>query len=123
MSKQLHRVPPGVPKRRSKYGAIKVKDPKTGIIFDSKAEHRRFGELMLLARAGQITTPAVHPEYTLSVNGTKIGKYKADFFYVENGKDVVEDVKSSPTMTTASRLRMKVFRACYPNIELRIIRA
>ena len=39
----------------NKFGAKKVKDPFTGELFDSKAEHRRWCELRLLERAGKIS--------------------------------------------------------------------
>lgn len=38
----------------NKFGAKKITDPMTGFVFDSKAEHRRWCELMLLERAGKI---------------------------------------------------------------------
>lgn len=87
-----------------------------GITFDSRKEANRYCELKMLERAGQITDldlqkvfvliPAQYEEsgefYTRGKNAgqPKRGKcleqavtYRADFYYKENGKEVVEDVK------------------------------
>ena len=48
-------------KRRAKYGNTKVK--VDGITFDSKAEARRYGELKLLERAGEITSMELQPTF------------------------------------------------------------
>ncbi len=62
-------------------------------------EHRRYCELRLLVRAGEITDLVVHPVYEINVNGVKIAKYTADFRYraIKTDTVVVEDVKSTPT--------------------------
>lgn len=93
-----------------------------GMWFDSKRECARYEELKLLRRAGEITDLEVHPRYSLDVNGVHIGFYKADFRYraVGGGGDIIEDVKSSATMTTASRLRIKLFCAIYSE-KVRIV--
>lgn len=67
------------------------------INFDSMAEAKRFGELRLLEKAGQITELKLQPRYELRANGgRKIGTYVADFRYLDTergGGVVVEDVK------------------------------
>jgi len=91
---------------KHKYGA----KPTTvnGIRFASKAEARRYSELLLLARAGEIIDLGLQPTFSLRVplkgGGFKeIGKYKGDFSYVIPGyrpildKAVVEDVKGFKT--------------------------
>jgi hypothetical protein len=83
--------------------------------FDSLKEYRRFCELRLLERAGQITElkrqvkcvliPAQYePDTTGPRGGVKRGKlierecsYIADFVYVQDGKLVVEDTKGFKT--------------------------
>lgn len=98
---------------RSKYKAKKV--TVQGITFDSQKEAKRFQELYLLERAGKIKDlrrqvkfvliPAQYEPDTVGVRGGKIrGKlierecsYKADFVYIENGKQVVEDTKGYKT--------------------------
>ena len=47
----------------------------------------------MLQRAKEIKDLRVHPAWQLDVNGIKIGKYIADFSYMENDIFVVEDVK------------------------------
>ena len=105
--------------RKNKYGAKKITDPKTGYIFDSKKEYRRWQELKFMERAGQITglcrqvkfvlIPAQYERYERY--SSKTGKrlkdgmrclekevsYIADFVYEQAGKSVVEDTKGFRT--------------------------
>lgn len=107
------------PAGRRKFGNIPT--VVDGIRFDSQAEARRYGELLILVRAGAITDLAVHPRYVLT-DGPRPPVYVADFAYVEQGRQVVEDVKGGKaTQTPAFRLKAKLFRERYPHIELRII--
>jgi hypothetical protein len=98
---------------RNKYKAIKT--TVNGIEFDSRKEARRYGELLLLLRAGAITDlqrqvefeliPTQREPDTVGVRGgIKKGRvieqkcsYVADFVYKENGKTVVEDTKGFKT--------------------------
>lgn len=98
---------------RSKYHSRKV--TIDGIEFDSQKEARRFRELSLLERAGQVTDlqrqvkfvliPAQYEPDTIGKRGgVKRGKlierecsYMADFTYTEDGKQVVEDTKGFKT--------------------------
>ena len=93
----------------SKYGAKKVE--VDGVKFDSQKEARRWTQLKLLERAGEIEglerqvkfvlIPAQREPDSIGVRGGKIkGKlierevaYIADFVYIENDEKVVEDVK------------------------------
>jgi len=108
------------PRKKNKYGAVKVKED--GYTFDSKAEHRRYCELKLLQRAGDISDLAVHPRYPLEVNGERIAIYEADFSYTARtaprGAVVVEDVKGFATADY--RLKAKLFRALYPTVDYRV---
>jgi hypothetical protein len=81
--------------RRSKYGAKKT--VVDGIKFDSMAEAARYGVLKVVQSAGLITDLRLQVPYTITVNGKKICRYVADFVYIENGKEVVEDVKGMKT--------------------------
>ena len=88
-----------------------------GIRFDSKAEARRYGELLLLQRAGHIHELELQPPFELHVNGIMIGRYVADFRYLdEAGKYVVEDVKG--VKTPMYRWKQKHMKAQY-GIEIR----
>ncbi len=85
--------------------------------FDSKAELRRFHELLLLGNVGEISDLELHPTFPLVVNGVRIGHYTADFRYwdVIGCCDVIEDVKSPATRKeTAYRLRKRLVEALYP---------
>jgi|SRR5579863_4338332 len=106
-------------KRCSKYGAKPTQCD--GVRFASKTEAKRYGELQLLERARQIAGLAVHPRYALSVAGAMVGHYTPDFSYREHGREIVEDVKGVRTRDYI--FRAKIFRACYPAIELREIGA
>lgn len=90
-----------------------------GFEFASAAEARRYGELKLLQRAGLIKALGVHPIYPLTIHGVTVGKFTADFAYYEGGRKVCEDVKG--VVTEAASLRMRVFMACYPDYELKVI--
>lgn len=87
--------------------------PKTvdGIWFHSTKEANRYQELMLLSKAGQITSLEFQPKYDLIVNGLKICTYVADFRYKEFGQVVVEDVKG--VRTPVYRLKAKLMLACH----------
>lgn len=98
-----------------------------GYKFDSLAEAHRYGELCLLQQAGQISALSVHPLFYLQpsfIDNTgkrqRAIKYEADFAYIENGKKVVEDVKG--VETPVFKLKAKIFKKVFPNLELRIIR-
>ena len=89
--------------KRHKYGAI----PTTvdGIRFDSKAEAKRYGELKLLEKAGEIKELQLQPRFELmapergSGFDVRIGDYVADFRYREGPKGLlkIEDVKGVKT--------------------------
>lgn len=85
----------------------KYKNEKTetnGIKFDSKKEARRYMELRQLETVGKISDLKLQHTFTLqeaftTESGDRIQaiKYIADFTYIEDGKFVVEDVKSPAT--------------------------
>lgn len=79
------------PPRANKYGA------KPTIIdnirFASRAEARRYQELVLLRMGGVVSELRCHVPYSLTIAGVHVCDYVSDFSYVENGAPVVEDVK------------------------------
>ena len=97
----------------SKYKAKKTE--VDGIQFDSQKEARRYTQLKLLERAGEISDlrrqvkfvliPAQREPDTVGKRGGRIkGKlierevaYIADFVYIENGELIVEDAKGFRT--------------------------
>lgn len=101
--------------RRNNFGAKKT--VVDGITFDSGREARRYWDLKLLERAGEISDLELQPRYTLGTdddpvkirskgypNGRRCS-YKADFRYFDKqtGETVVEDSKGHDT--DAARLR------------------
>lgn len=109
----------------NKYGAEKVftGDGK----FDSKAEYRRWLELQILERAGEIKYLERQPKFQLipafrAANGKqeRAVMYTADFRYEQDGKVIVEDVKSVPTRMKADYIiRRKLLQHVHPHIYFR----
>ncbi len=107
-------------KKRSKFNVDQSKDGIAvrtvgGITFASVAEARRWSELRLLERAGQIAGLVRQPEFVFHVKQQPIFKYVADFKYrgalISNSSEVIEDVKSKPTKTAVYRLKKKLIEA------------
>jgi hypothetical protein len=96
----------------SKYGAIRTE--VDGISFASKKEARRYSELRLLERAGDIGALVLQPRYPLKVNGKLICTYVADFEYYPadpQKSKVVEDAKGVRTPVFA--IKAKLFEALH----------
>ncbi len=83
--------------KKNKYGNKKVE--VDGILFDSKKEAARYGELKLLEKAGRIEDLKLQVPFELipSQPDEKGVKYIADFVYLEDGRTVVEDTKGFRT--------------------------
>lgn len=84
-----------------------------GIVFASIAESKRYCELRLLERAGEIRDLRQGRSFELCVNGVVVGKYTPDFEYrtPTNGV-VIEEVKSGTSSKEKDyRLRRRVFEA------------
>jgi len=65
-----------------------------GLWFRSQREGKRYQELRLMEKAGEISHLKTQVNFPLVVNGEKVCLYKADFVYRDkNGNDVVEDTK------------------------------
>lgn len=95
-------------------------------VFDSIAESKRYKELKLLLKAGEIQNLQLQPRFLLQETFKKNGKtfrkidYIADFQYIEDGKTIVEDVKGM--QTDVFKIKHKLFEKKYPDLELRIIK-
>lgn len=104
------------------------KDRRGGLTFDSRAEAKRFDQLMLRLRAGEIRNLKLQVRYCLqeaytALNGERVRSidYIADFVYERktapdaNGDvywlPVVEDVKGMRTHDFA--IKAKLFRSRY----------
>jgi hypothetical protein len=91
-------------KRPNKFHAVRTEID--GITFASKGEARRYQELKLLERVGQIRDLTRQPWFALQVppHWKSIGKYVADFSYLEGDDLVIEDFKG--VMTPLSRWKI-----------------
>ena len=106
----------------------KYKNKKTQVdmyVFDSAREAKRYKELKLLERVGEISNLELQPRFILQDSFKKNGRtyrkieYIADFKYIENGRTIVEDVKG--LQTDVFKIKHKLFEKIYPELELKII--
>ena len=103
----------------NKYHARKTKVGDR--VFDSKKEADRFVELTLMEKAKAIQDLKCQTKFPLirkSAHGREI-TYVADFTYYEDGKLVVEDVKSPATRTAVYRLKKRLMAELYDGIEIK----
>ena len=112
----------------NKYGNRKA--TINNMVFDSRKEARRYSELLLLQKAGQISDlqtqvpfeliPAQYEtieRYGKKGQRLKDGKrciekaviYRADFVYNENGQTVVEDTKGFKTKDYILKRKMMLY--------------
>lgn len=103
-----------------------------GIRFASTAEARRYAELRLLERAGEITHLKCQPKWKFVIDGRPVlirsdgypngrqAGYRADFSYFDrDGHMIVEDVKGGKaTVSEAYRLRRAIVEAMHPSIRI-----
>ena len=83
--------------------------------FDSQLEYYRWCELVLLEKAKKITDLKRQVKFVL-IDKSKYGReisYIADFTYLENGKLVVEDTKSTATKTRLYSLKKRLVAERY----------
>lgn len=116
---------------RRKYGNKKI--TADGQVFDSKKEFKRWCELSLLERAGEITNLQRQVPYLLIPEqrapstevykkGSRAGQpkpgpvlerrvvYIADFVYQENGEAVVEDTKGMRTKEYVIKRKLMLYQ-------------
>lgn len=117
---------------RRKYGNKKI-TAGNGQVFDSKKEYRRYCDLSLLERAGEITNLQRQVPFLLipEQRGPSVEKYQkgprkgqlkpgpvlerkvvyiADFVYQENGETVVEDTKGIKTKEYIVKRKLLLYR-------------
>ena len=92
-----------------------------GIVFASKKEMKRYAELKLLQRAGEVQDLTLQPEFRVSINDQHYCTYTADFAYTQKGERIVEELKSTGTAKDAAyRLRKKAAELFY-DIKIKVI--
>lgn len=112
---------PAIQSGTSKYRNVKaVRSMPNGEerVFDSQKEARRYDELMMLLRSGQIYDLRMQVQFTLqesyiTAEGNRVRgiKYVADFEYRKpNGTKVIEDVKSKATETRVYKVKKKLMQ-------------
>lgn len=111
----------------SKYKAKKT--VINGITFDSKAEAAHYAGLNILEKAGMISDLKRQWPFVLApsvkISGEKRARpplrYIADFVYIEDGRLVVEDVKSPATAKLAAfRMKTHLMKTVHA-IDVRVI--
>lgn len=88
-----------------------------GIKFDSRREARRYQELQLLLRAGEITQLQLQKKYALipaqkkpSGGTERACTYTADFAYKDKtGREIVEDSKGMKTQQYIIRRKLMLY--------------
>lgn len=106
--------------RRNKYGAKAVY--VDGHRFDSQMEARRYGQLKLLEKAGEIVGLKLQPVFPIYINDQEVFEYHGDFAYLDTAtcKSVIEDVKGM--RTAVYKLKKKCVEAYY-DIEIKEVKA
>lgn len=112
--------------KESGHGLVKEK-------YDSLKEYRRYQDLLLLQKAGQISELRRQVKFVIQekfqYRDEKIAEiaYVADHVYMRNGEQVVEDVKGVDpkngnviTSTKDFKLKWKLLKAKYPNLKFEI---
>ena len=100
-----------------------IKTVIDGITFASKKEANRYLELKVLAKCGMIQDLRLQVRFEIcpKKNGnTRARYYVADFVYTENGKLIIEDVKSKATKANpVYSLKKALVLANYPEYIFR----
>ena len=113
--------------RKAKYGNKKVEID--GTKFDSKKEAKRYQDLLLMQRAGEISELELQPKFEL-VKGVKFSgdakakpavRYFADFAYtdIKTGQRIVEDVKSPATKKNPAYRMKKHMMLAIHGVEIK----
>ena len=101
-------MPKAWPQKYSKYRAKPCRID--GLSFASLKEGKRYLDLKLLEKAGEISHLCTQVNFPINVNGEKICIYRADFTYRnKDGKDIVEDCKGF--LTPIYKLKKKLLWA------------
>lgn len=94
-----------------------------GITFDSKKESERYLVLKQMQKDGVISHLDLQKKFVIvpkANNNPRTRYYIADFFYIENGKEIIEDVKSPITKKNpVYSLKKALMLYLYPQYEFR----
>lgn len=95
--------------KKSKFNAKKT--IVDGITFDSAWEAKRYSQLKILEKIGDISNLSLQVKYPIHVNNELICNYIADFVYEHNDSIIVEDAKGF--LTPEYKLKKKLMKAIY----------
>ena len=104
----------GTKDSKNKYGAVKTES--NGRTYDSKKEAERAIELKMLEDAGTIkdlqeqVNIELLPPFRQGEKSYRGIYYRADFVYIEDGKQIVEDVKGFKTDVYSIKKKMLLQR-------------
>lgn len=119
------KTPENAPEKNTQSKHRNKKTEVDGIKFDSKLEARRYIELKSLSETGHISDLQCQVRFNLipaqRINNRVVERacdYLADFVYIENGRQIVEDVKSPITKTPAYIIKRKLMLERH-NIRIR----
>lgn len=82
-----------------------------GVTFHSKKEARRYEALKVLQAAGKLRELKHQVRFDLRVKGFLVCAYIADFCYIEDEKQVVEDTKG--VRTEVYQIKKKLMKAVH----------
>lgn len=106
-------------RKRSKFNNKRV--VVDGVKYDSKHEYKRYCELLLMEKAGEIKDLQCQVKFSIcpkapNVKGSRERFYIADFVYTKSdGTKIIEDAKSPPTKKDKTyRLKKQLVQVKYP---------
>lgn len=99
----------GIGGKKSKFG--NRKKMLDGLTFDSTREARRYQDLALMQKAGQIIDLRRQVPYPIRINGIHVCDWLADFVYRQQNRIIVEDCKGHKT--DIYKLKKKMVEAEY----------
>lgn len=104
---QFRERKPSSGKKKARFGKFNAKRVETEDgKFDSTQEYKRFLELKMLLRAGEIQNLERQVPFPLVSGGIHISTYVADFVYEVKGQRVVEDSKGFVTPEYRQKRRL-----------------
>jgi len=110
-------------RKRNKYGVSRVADRTyNGVVYASKFEMEYAQHLDLMVRAGKILCWDRQANFTLKVHGQHICDFVVDFKVYKSDGGHGYYVETKGAETPVYKLKLKLFRALYPEVDLRIVK-
>lgn len=111
---------------RGRIRGVASKEDRTynGQVYHSKAEAKKAAELDLMKKTGQIVTWTSQVPFPIEVNGVYICTVIVDFRVCPTafkGTSYLLEVKGHETQLY--KLKRKLLKACYPDLDYRVVKA